>query len=122
MKIKRIVVGVYSVNCYIVYNSNGDGFIVDPGGDFDDITKFITENNITPKFILLTHGHGDHIGAVNQVKELYNIPVFAPLKEKELLMDSTINLSKSIPPFKPIRLSADRWSCPSPRSPSPWSG
>ena len=67
------------------------------------------ENNITPKFILLTHGHGDHIGAVNQVKELYNIPVFAPLKEKELLMDSTINLSKSIPPFKPIRLSADRW-------------
>ena len=109
MKIKRIVVGVYSVNCYIVYNSNGDGFIVDPGGDFDDITKFITENNITPKFILLTHGHRDHIGAVNQVKELYNIPVFAPLKEKELLMDSTINLSKSIPPFKPIRLSADRW-------------
>ena len=39
MNIKRIVVGVYAVNCYIVYDDNKNGFIVDPGGDSDDIIK-----------------------------------------------------------------------------------
>ena len=40
MNIKRVVVGVYAVNCYIVYNDNKKGFIIDPGGDSDDIIKF----------------------------------------------------------------------------------
>lgn len=109
MNIKRIVVGVYAVNCYIVYNDNKKGFIVDPGGDSDDIFKFIEEENIDLDFILLTHGHADHIGAVNIIKEKYNLPIYAGIKEKDLLINPTINLSKSIPPFKPIELTADRW-------------
>ncbi len=109
MNIKRIVVGVYAVNCYIVYNDEKNGFIIDPGGDSDDIFKFIDEEKIDLKFILLTHGHGDHIGAVNVVKEKYNLPIYASVKEKELLKDPIVNLSKSIPPFKQIELIADRW-------------
>ena len=97
MNIKRIVVGVYAVNCYIVYNDNKNGFIVDPGGDSDDIIKFVDEEKINLEFILLTHGHADHIGAAKIIKE------------KELLKDSIINLSKSIPPFKGIELIADKW-------------
>ena len=109
MNIKRIVVGVYAVNCYIVNNNKKKGFIVDPGGDSDDIFKFIEEENIDLDFILLTHGHGDHIGAVNIIKEKFNIPIYASIKEKDLLKDPIINLSKSIPPFKQIELIADKW-------------
>ncbi|EGL38478.1 metallo-beta-lactamase domain protein [Parvimonas sp. oral taxon 110 str. F0139] len=109
MNIKRIVVGVYAVNCYIVYNDNKDGFIVDPGGDSDDIIKFVDEEKINLEFILLTHGHADHIGAAKIIKEKYNLPIYASIKEKELLKDSIINLSKSIPPFKGIELIADKW-------------
>ncbi|MEB3072165.1 MBL fold metallo-hydrolase [Parvimonas sp. C2] len=109
MNIKRIVVGVYAVNCYIVYNDNKNGFIVDPGGDSDDIIKFIDEEKIKLKFILLTHGHADHIGAVKIIKEKYNLSIYASIKEKDLLKDPIINLSKSIPPFKDIELIADRW-------------
>ena len=109
MNIKRIVVGVYAVNCYIVYNDNKNGFIVDPGGDSDDIIKFIDEEKIKLKFILLTHGHADHIGAVKIIKEKYNLSIYASIKEKDLLEDPILNLSKSIPPFKDIELIADRW-------------
>ena len=41
MNIKRIVAGVYAVNCYIVYNDNKKRVIIDHGGDSDDIIKFI---------------------------------------------------------------------------------
>jgi hypothetical protein len=109
MNIKRIVVGVYAVNCYIVYNDNKNGFIVDPGGDSDDIIKFVDKENIKLEFILLTHGHADHIGAVKIIKEKYNLSIYASIKEKDLLKDPIINLSKSIPPFKDIELIADRW-------------
>lgn len=109
MNIKRIVVGVYAVNCYIVYNDNKNGFIVDPGGDSDDIIKFVDKENIKLEFILLTHGHADHIGAVKIIKEKYDLPIYASIKEKDLLKDPIINLSKSIPPFKDIELIADRW-------------
>lgn len=109
MNIKRIVAGAYAVNCYIVYNDDKKGFIIDPGGDYDDILKFIKQENITLEFILLTHGHGDHIGAVNNLISDFNIPLYACEKEKSLLNDPIINLSKSIPPFKPIQLVADNW-------------
>ncbi|WP_311526228.1 MBL fold metallo-hydrolase, partial [uncultured Parvimonas sp.] len=109
MNIKRIVVGVYAVNCYIVYNDDKKGFIIDPGGDSDDIFKFVDEEKIDLEFILLTHGHGDHIGAVKLVKEKYDLPIYASIKEKNLLKDPIVNLSKSIPPFKQIELVADKW-------------
>lgn len=109
MNIKRIVVGVYAVNCYIVYNDDKKGFIIDPGGDSDDIFKFVDEEKIDLEFILLTHGHGDHIGAVKLVKEKYDLPIYACIKEKDLLKDPIVNLSKSIPPFKQIELIADKW-------------
>jgi len=109
MNIKRIVVGVYAVNCYIVYNDNKNGFIVDPGGDSDDIIKFVDEEKIKLEFILLTHGHADHIGAVKIIKEKYDLPIYTSINEKDLLEDPILNLSKSIPPFKDIELIADRW-------------
>lgn len=109
MNIKRIVVGAYAVNCYIVYTDEKKGFIIDPGGDYDDILKFIKEEDILLEFILLTHGHGDHIGAVKNLINDFNLPLYVCEKEKSLLNDPIINLSKSIPPFKPIQLVADVW-------------
>ena len=109
MNIKRVVAGVYAVNCYIVSNDNKKGFIIDPGGDSDDIIKFIDEENVNLEFILLTHGHGDHIGAVSIIKEKYKLPLYVSVKEKDLLKDPVANLSKSIPPFREIELVADKW-------------
>lgn len=58
-----IPVGTYAANCIIVWA--GDGcVIVDPGQDAADILAFLKERALTPRAILLTHGHFDHIGGI----------------------------------------------------------
>ena len=60
-----------------------------------------------PKAILLTHGHFDHIGAVNQLKERYNIPVIVGAKEEKVLTDSRMNLSSMF--GEPVKVNGDKF-------------
>ena len=48
------------------------------------------------KAILLTHGHFDHIMALNDLKKRYNVPVYAHEEEEDVLKQSSLNLSGSI--------------------------
>ncbi len=91
-------------NVYIV-KENNSCFVVDPGYDFEGIKNIIKENSLEPKFIILTHGHGDHIGSVQKIKDLYNIPVYAHEEEKELLEKPELNLSSSM--YGNISIKAD---------------
>ena len=86
MQIKRIPAGMYAANCYILIDEeNKLGCIVDPGGDEGIITEEIEKSNMQVKFILLTHGHLDHVEAVDALKQKYNIPVYISGKDKELM-------------------------------------
>ena len=69
MNIKKVVVGNLEENCYIVEKDN-KCIIIDPGDEADKIIS-----NITCKVvgILITHYHFDHIGALDELKEKYNI-------------------------------------------------
>ena len=70
MILKRLVVGPFASNCYIVGSElTKEGVIIDPGDEAGQILKGIKDSQIDIKLILLTHGHIDHIGAVNEVKE-----------------------------------------------------
>lgn len=94
MKIIRVPAGIYAANCYIVYSEKtNEGFIVDPGGDADDILSAIKENGVNAKSIILTHGHGDHIGGVRELKEKLEIPVMIHEDDREILVDGEKNLS-----------------------------
>ena len=68
-------------------------FIVDPGGDALKISTNVSDMEMTPKAILLTHGHYDHIAAVDALKKRYNIPVIASEAEDMLLVNQRANLS-----------------------------
>ncbi|MGL1892346.1 MAG: MBL fold metallo-hydrolase [Spirochaetaceae bacterium] len=71
-----IITGELGVNTYL-YNFKEDKVvIIDPGADASKIIKKIESNRQTPKAIILTHGHFDHIGAVEQLKGKYSIPVY----------------------------------------------
>lgn len=97
MNIYRIPAGIYAVNCYIVYSEDSKaGIVVDPGGSTDEIINFIEENKIDLKYIVLTHGHGDHIGGVKDLKDKYNIPVLIHKEDKEMLENASLNLSSSM--------------------------
>ena len=66
MKLLKHVVRNMDQNVYIYFDENTkEGVIIDPGAQAQAIEKIIDENGINVKAILLTHGHSDHIGAVN---------------------------------------------------------
>ncbi len=80
MNIKRIVVGELMTNCYLVYN-NKEMIVVDPGDDADIIIKKIQQIGITPKLIINTHSHFDHILANKDVQRFTGAEIAKNLQE-----------------------------------------
>jgi len=68
--IKKLVVGPYASNCYIVGSeATREGMIIDPGANAEEILKKVRELGLKIKLIVLTHRHPDHVGAAAKVKE-----------------------------------------------------
>lgn len=70
MIIKSIVVGPLQVNCFIIADElSKESIVIDPGDEPDRIIGIIKDNGLTVKYILCTHGHFDHVGAVSDIKK-----------------------------------------------------
>lgn len=87
-------VGGLQTNCYIVASHAKRAAIIDPGDDFAAIVKSLEGYGLTPAMIMLTHGHFDHIGAVNRLREKYQIPAYATREELPLLTDIQRNRAR----------------------------
>lgn len=67
MNYKRFPLGKLWTNGYLFWNDNTkNAFFVDPGGDCSDVFKFMKNHSLTPKMVLLTHGHIDHIAGLHE--------------------------------------------------------
>ncbi|MGI6744791.1 MAG: putative metallo-hydrolase [Firmicutes bacterium ADurb.Bin300] len=71
MTLSKIPLGLYAANCYVLCDTlSGEGVVIDPGEFSDDLISLITDSGVKSlKYILLTHGHFDHILGVNRLKE-----------------------------------------------------
>ena len=68
MNIKTIPVGQLETNCYVVVNEETLACVViDPGDESNTIMDYIESNHLSCEAIMLTHGHFDHVGAVNEI-------------------------------------------------------
>lgn len=86
MIIKTIPTGMIEENCYIVMDENtNEGFLVDPGADAEILANVVENIKMKPKFILLTHGHWDHIGAVVELKDKFNIPFYISANDNDMI-------------------------------------
>lgn len=83
MDIIRTPQGLYKTNCYIL-KENGYALIIDPG--FHGLRIMKELQDVVPVGIVLTHGHADHICAVDALVEAYHIPVYMHPKDEELLL------------------------------------
>lgn len=92
IQVKQIITGAIEENCYLIYNEN-NVLIVDPGNDATNIKKEIASLKVTPTAILITHAHYDHIGALEEVRNTYDIPVYISHIEQSWLSDATLNFS-----------------------------
>jgi len=76
MILERLELGSYAANCYLVGDeATHEGMIIDPGAQAGQISKKVKELGLDIKYIVLTHTHPDHIGAVKAVKEATKAPV-----------------------------------------------
>jgi len=90
----RIPLGPLQTNAYILINEQNECLIFDPGSEGEKLVTKIEELKLKPLAILLTHAHFDHIGAVDIVREHFQVPVYIHENEKEWLKDPALNGSQ----------------------------
>jgi len=94
MNIKHFSLGDVFTRCYIV-SENGKAFVVDPGAEGEKIYNYIQENNLELEFIINTHGHFDHIGANEFLKDKTGAKILAHRQAASKLTSADENLSHS---------------------------
>ena len=76
MRIESRTVGPFAENCYLVIDDeSGRAVLIDPGDEGSRIVEMVSRSGATLDAIWLTHAHLDHIGAVNDVRTRYPVPV-----------------------------------------------
>jgi len=95
MKVKTLSLGNMDNNCYIVYDeTTRDAAIIDAPTDAAKILSAIVDNQLACNYILLTHAHYDHIGALDELKNATGAQVCIHESEALALNDSTANLAR----------------------------
>ena len=81
--IKTFDVGPMANIIYIITdNKSKESAIIDPAWDMSEVYKYIDENNLVLKKILLTHSHHDHINAIDEILMSYDLEIHINKKEK----------------------------------------
>ncbi|OFX43660.1 MAG: MBL fold hydrolase [Bacteroidetes bacterium GWA2_30_7] len=89
MNIKSLVFNQFQVNTYIVYDETDECIIIDPAcytkHEKETLLQFISDNNLKPVKIIITHCHVDHILGNKFISEKFNIPIQANQSDIPLL-------------------------------------
>ncbi|QQE75866.1 MBL fold metallo-hydrolase [Brevibacillus composti] len=98
--VESMALGPFQTNAYILTHSEtGESIVIDPGMEPEPLLRKLAGKKVAA--ILLTHAHLDHIGGLNQVRELTHAPVYIHPLEQEWLTDPDLNGSS-------------RWNLPEP--------
>lgn len=108
MNVRNMPSGMLMVNTYLVIDENTKkGFIVDPGGFDKKLCSVVEQSGISLEYIILTHGHVDHIGGVEDYRKKFpQIKVIAAKAELEMLKNPDFNMS-SMMGMSPVSLVPD---------------
>lgn len=107
MKVTKLIVGELEENCYIIEFGDKEAAVVDPGAEGEVIASRLDEMGLKLTVILLTHGHFDHIGAVQFLKERYKALVYISREDKCMLSDKEKSRAVIAPHTSFVPASAD---------------
>ena len=98
MKVIPFVYDAYDdliANTYVLIDEKNQCVIIDPGCAYQGIVNYVKKNNLTPKAILITHGHFDHIRGIDIFEKEFNVPLYIGFLDLDNLKDSYLNCSKN---------------------------
>ncbi|SBC51921.1 Hydroxyacylglutathione hydrolase [Staphylococcus aureus] len=90
MRISSLTLGLVDTNTYFIENDKAV-ILIDPSGESEKIIKKLNQINKPLKAILLTHAHFDHIGAVDDIVDRFDVPVYMHEAEFDFLKDPVKN-------------------------------
>ena len=94
LKVLKLPVEPLGSNCYLAWDTeNNEAVVIDPGGEADRIIKAIDKRKLKLRYILNTHGHGDHIAANGKIKARYEVPLLIHQADAQMLTDPNLNMS-----------------------------
>ena len=74
--LRRLTVGYYQANCYIIGDEDRrEGVVIDPGDEVLRITQEIASLGLNIQYILLTHGHFDHVDGADELRSITRAPI-----------------------------------------------
>lgn len=90
VNVERIEIDVsmqgHITNTYLIYDDENNGILIDPADNASKIIEYIIKKNILVKYIVVTHAHADHIGALEQIKEFTKAKILVHKLDKEVLL------------------------------------
>ncbi len=94
IEMRSFETGPLGVNCYIVWDKESrQGMVVDAGGNAPELLQFIASEKLQIHFLINTHGHGDHIGANDVLRDALGVPLRIHEADRSMLLDAKKNLS-----------------------------
>ena len=108
MLLQTIPVGKLMTNCYLLADDNGDGVLIDPGDHADRLLTIAQEHHVRITAIWLTHGHFDHMMAVQDIQRATHADLYAPAGDAAALTDPQFNLLAYVSAIVPYELQATR--------------
>ncbi|GIM48257.1 MBL fold metallo-hydrolase [Collibacillus ludicampi] len=98
MNIRSFALGPFQTNCYLLIDEKENkAIVVDPGYHPTPVLRVIQEEGLQVERILLTHGHLDHIGGLQAVKEATGAEILIHKREENWLTDPQLNRSAHWP-------------------------
>lgn len=89
MLIKTLPLGVNATNCYIVIDEETNkATVIDPADNVNAILSALDKETCSLEMILLTHGHYDHIQALDDLRVATNAPAGIHTEDEEMLYDA----------------------------------
>ena len=91
MQVINTPISPFVQNAPIAYcEATNECIFVDPGDEIEKLIAVQVELNLTPQYILITHGHIDHAGAAKQLSDELNLKIIGPHKDDESFLQLSL--------------------------------